>query len=647
MKIKLGLLFGLFTISVFSQVSVDDISFSSNFEKVSFSKSLNNDAENFTDLLFSIDYDSIALSSLNSKITSIQKRLDSKKIANKSTKKKIKSISKFLETYFYKDYKYDGSFKELLENNKYNATSAAMLGAILLDYYKVPYSINYANGSVYLLIFNNGNKLILQPSRLPEGGGFSYDHQFKQAYINYLAEKKLISSTEKESYSVDELFKTHFSANNTINKTQLAGVSYYQRAKILATEDKNSEALIFLEKALFLNPDNQTNHLYYATLAQVINTDLVAKKYNGKQFAKFLNISHENQLEKNQVLNTFRIAADEFLIKTQNLEKFETLFSEFKNNVNEDVEFDDFQELYHEALANYFYLKRDYEKTIHHLSEGLLINPNNLQTKNNIENTFSGMISVITDTDEQLNKFNTYFEVFPFLRDNEYYQLSYTGSYLRAIYQAYMRKDKEDGLVRILEFEQVMKEAPDLKIDPNFVDGAYITAATSYEYKEVNTMFSILEKGLKLAPESKALLERYNELKKYKAYRKQKAVERNAYANKKTLSEKIKEYLKSCWSVTEIEKLGKEIEKNQQLEFTINLKGIQKAQFSSETKNFEGEFSIRYKSKLLYLIPKNNRSKYLIYKIVDIDAYELALRPFVNNKLTNRLLTLTPCKKVD
>lgn len=643
---KLIFIFLLLCNTIFwsQNINISSIDFEHENEKLFFEKISKTEQFNLKDIFSNNPKDVITSKTIIDIINDTQDQLNSKNINNKSIKKQLKEINKLLNKNFFIAFDINSSLNQLFNKKQFNATTATYFYAIILDYYNIPYTINLNETNFPFIVVHDDFKTVLKPKNLPNGS-ITYDNTFKENYINYLTQNNMISVEEKTNTNLNQLFITHYLSERIISKTSLISILYHEKANHLININDYEKALTAAKKSTFLNSNNQNSYLYYSLITQCINDNANNKKYDGKLIGEFLNISQKNATERKQISNLVLIVANEYLVETQNIEKFNSFFDDFKSVVNDDVEFDDFQNTYHEALANFHYLNTDYQQAINHLSESLIIKPNNLRVKNNIENCFNNIMFVITDSEESIEKQNLYFEKFPFLKEKKLNQLNYTGSYLKAIYQAYIAKEFEKGYQRILDFENLTTTSPELKFDQNYVDSAFLTAANSYEARDSNKIISVLEIGLKIAPRSNALLERYNLIKKYKNYRNQMAIERNKAAiPEKTFSEKINNYLKKCWTVTTMEKIGKDTEKNDDLEFTIELSGYKKLSYHSTKKSFKGDYSVRSQSKLLYLIPKNNRSKYFVYKIMEIDENKLKLRPFINEKLTNRVLTLTPCK---
>ena len=647
MKIKLLFLFLLITIYSRSQTEDLNITYNSDFEKQILNKVINVEKYNFQDFLLGISYNENSFQKQTNKIKNIKEELDSKKLTSKSIKKKIKVITKYINAKYLRQFEFDATFDEIFENGKFNTVTAAGLYCILFDHYKIPYTINETETSVNLIVYNGETEIIIQPINSPKGS-LTYDLDFKKNYVEYLLNNNLIDESEKDNENVDNLFLNYYKAKNIITKTQLGALQYYNKSiGLISAVGNYKEALEHIKKAYLLYPNNKISYSYNSLLAQIINDDAANKRYNAKLIGNFLNLNIDNHLESKNINNLLLTIGDEYLLKNAQVKKFENFFSELKETVLFEVEFDMFQETYHTLFASYYYYLNDYTKTLEQLAEVLIINSNNLKIKGDIETAFNHKLLKITNTNEAISEFKTYFDMFPFLKENEYYQIEYTRLHLKKIYFAYLGKDFISGKNSIDEFKILMSENPDFKYDSEYIEGAFMTAAAAYDKskKNLNKLINFLETGLKYAPESMALNKAYNEIESYRQLRQKMAKERNKYGKPtKTFSEKINEFFKTCWTVTKIEKVGDDISDENILDFTIDIKKNKVVSFSSEKRSFEGEWSIRYNSELLYLVPKKNRNNYLVYKISGINEDELILRPFVKGKMTNRILTLTKCK---
>lgn len=645
MKNAITLLFFFIYLNSQCQNLSESEPYNSDFEKNIFNKIEHGEDYKYRELYSAIDYENKTYDTTINLIEKTKQDLDSKKIASKKIKKQIKEIVKYVSFHFLKTEKKDATFKDIIVYKNYNSTSASLLYSILFDYYKIPYTINEINTHQFLTVFSEGKEIIIQPNKNLKTIQ-SYNSDFKTNFVKYIKENSLLATDFDKNNSDEEIFSKHYQNKNIITKTQLASLQYYNKALSLANTNQLKEALPYAEKAFLLSKDGKTTFYYNLVLANVINLDFDRKKYNPVLFAKFLNLNPESETEKNNIKNMLSMISNNYLIQNQDLKSYTSFFNSFKNNFNKkDIDFSSFQEIYHLELSNFHYYKREYDKTVYHLSEALIINPKNLASQNNLESSINALMSVSTKDDEIIEKYNDYFDRFPFLKQNDYHQLNYTRVFLKKIYESYLSNNIKEGELNIQKFKNILLQYPNIKYDENLITTAFVTAASKYNYKNYNKSIKLIKTGLKLAPNSKILSSALTEI---KGTNQNKISFNDDYETlNKTFTEKIIAYFKKCWSVTNIKKIGKDINKEDEiLEFSIELDSTkyQTLYFNINNKKIECEWSIRYNSQLLYIIPKNNRSNYFVYKINDLSESELILRPFVKNKLTNRILTLTKCK---
>jgi len=645
MKHLFSLVFLSITLTFYSQNTLKNLEYSSRFEKEVLSKVLNNEEYKTENLYLAIDYDSTQHQTVLAQLEKIKSNLDRRGLSSKKNKKKVKEIVKYVSSNFLKSYELKATLCNLLLSKQYNTTSACALYSLIFDHYNIPYTINDMDNNEYLTVFSEGKEIVVQANK-----NFktiqTYDSSFKNNFVQYVKDNKLFSNGIDENSDDETIFSTFYTNKKVISKLDLSAVQYFNIASNFINKADYRNALIYSEKAYHLSSQESIAYNHYMLLATTINNDLNLKKHDPVLFGKFLNLNSNIEFEKTNIQNHVIEISNKYLIQNQNQEAFESFFSSFKETVDPElINFSPFQESYHYQFANFHYYKGEYEKTIEHLSEALIINPKNLESRNNLEVSINRLISTTTNDDEIIEKYNQFFDQFTFIQESNYHQLNYTRVFLKKIYNAYNINQIAEGEKNIKNFKNLLLQFPNIKYDENLIESAFLTAASKYDRK-INKAINILTTALVYAPNSKVISNSIEQLKTYKKSKNTK-YDYDYLVEEKTFTEKIIDYFKSCWSVTTIEKVGIEINKEENiLEFTLEIdkSKYKTAYLKSDDKKIECEWSIRHNSKLLYLIPKNDRSNYFVYKINDIEENELVLRPFVKGKMTNRVLTLTKCK---
>ena len=94
----------------------------------------------------------------------------------------------------------------------------------------------------------------------------------------------------------------------------------------------------------------------------------------------------------------------------------------------------------------------------------------------------------------------------------------------------------------------------------------------------------------------------------------------------------------TCWKLKE--GAGDKNSKNAKIDVIES----RKVNFYFDSKSQTGKWSVRYKSKLLYLVPEKDEENYLVFKIINIDDENLKLKRYIDNKLSSYILHFENCK---
>jgi len=153
-----------------------------------------------------------------------------------------------------------------------------------------------------------------------------------------------------------------------------------------------------------------------------------------------------------------------------------------------------------------------------------------------------------------------------------------------------------------------------------------------------------LDRGLALMPESKLLAQRKKEIRSYSNYKYQAYVPVTPKLTPAEFTEEFSTNFPNCWQATKIRVDGEEETYNPKNKFTINASQYSKVTVGKDDKSQYGRWTLRSRSKLLYLIPENDKENYFMFKIVDINSDQLELRLYEGKSCSKDVLIFTPCK---
>ena len=140
-----------------------------------------------------------------------------------------------------------------------------MLYALVYGRLSVPFKVMASASHVYL-VANPGPKSIVIETTNPGLEQQIFTGEFKQQYVSYMRESKMISEEEYRNRSTDELFEAKFKEVKESEFDNLPGYQYMNKAISHLEENRVAEAYELCQKAYFFCPDNQVKTLLYASL---------------------------------------------------------------------------------------------------------------------------------------------------------------------------------------------------------------------------------------------------------------------------------------------------------------------------------------------------------------------------------------------
>lgn len=303
-NVSLFLIF-IFSISfqVYSQKSTDsiilfsDLRYHSDFEKEALYNFVKHKKDTFK-LFLAID-ESIPAEIVNSDYktySEIFEILNQKNIQSKNLNRKIKIAYSTVHDRFLKKYIDNEFFPAIFQSGNYNCVTASILYAMVFNKLEIPYKIMASANHVYLVANPGSNSIVVETTN-PNFELAIFNGEFKQQYVNYLRNSKLISEAEYKNKSVEEIFEEKFKEVNEAEFNNLIGFQYYNKALMKLQNQDIEEALKLIQKAYYFNPDQQVKMLLFTTLLYEIEKctfDKVPDIDYLAQFSRFENADINN-----------------------------------------------------------------------------------------------------------------------------------------------------------------------------------------------------------------------------------------------------------------------------------------------------------------------------------------------------------------
>ncbi len=656
MKLFLLLLaFPLFSLNVFSQNDSLGI-FNSSFEKNLFNKVKDSSDVLPIELFAGINYDSVKYSNIQNQIENVQNKLEKSNIRKKSLKKQIKIIYKTIHLELFKKYDEDALFYDIESTGNYNCVSATAVYAIVLDYFQIDFAIKERPQHVYLIV-NPTTDAIIMESTNPSKGVLLINDNAKKDYIKYLRSNKIISESDYESKSINELFIEHYYKDETITINELAGLHYYNHGIAFMNKELYLKASYSLEKALMLYPESELiKYNYSNSLAVAIDKEFQKEIYSGYLLGKYINLNHASSESMKMAENQFNILTDELVLRHPDLDTYTKYYDDLDNEVCDTIDISKINRSYFFYLGYYYNIKQDFSKSLSLLDLALMENPEDITTKQLIHDVAGRLIDADDNYKNAIDSCELYFDRYTFLIDYKSYQEYYTLCYMVTIASAF----DDDNEKTALEYYKRMGEAfvkyDTLYYRSELMEDVY---AEGYYYYNRNRKgkskgVPFLIEGLKVLPNSerlKDLLESANRAFNYSHKTYTTTVPPAPSFNDNDVNTRAAEfqkdfnkYFKGCWKAVSKYQVGKKddivpVTENQKIQFVRD----KQIKFVKDNKVVNGKWSLRPRSRLLYLIPGINKSEYILYKVVNITDKEIHLRVFKNNRKTNTIIIFRPC----
>jgi hypothetical protein len=328
----------------------------------------------------------------NEKLAPIQK--------SKTGDKAIKAVFKEIHDNLLTKYITEAHFEMILDDGRYNCLTASALYALSFEKLGIPYQLRSTADHVYV-IANPGPEQILIETTDPVGGAFTYNEQYKKAYIEMLQKQKMISKQEFNESSLETLFQKYFYSSDTINLKQLIGYHYYNSGVELIRDENYEKASNQLMKAYYLNDKKQVAHMLSLGLAVLINKNFdIADSASMNLYFLFCSLNEEVDYEF--LYNKYVFGSEDLLMRKDELDKFQKISGYIFHFIKDSTQLSKFQEHYYYACAVSYYSKKDFISAYQNIAKSYCLNSKNLRVKSMFEDLNSNLFRYFPKDDDGL-----------------------------------------------------------------------------------------------------------------------------------------------------------------------------------------------------------------------------------------------------
>jgi tetratricopeptide (TPR) repeat protein len=474
----------------------DSSLFTTEFEHRMFNSLTNSTHIDSIDLFIALSY----TSSSKDKVYRFSDALKAK-ISEYPVSKKLKTVYKAVHDEFFTKYSLESNFNEIFLNGNYNCLTASALYAIILDRLGIKYIIKQTPAHVYI-IADPSNTGYLIETTLPGEKIVQFDDRFKNNYIEYLHNNKIIADSEFRNSSVDVLFEAYYFQDKTVSIKELAGLHYSNYGIFRHNKSDYTAALVNFEKAELLYPDQLIRFLKNNALLNVLDQENQKKAYKGKTLAKYISSNDSSSDGLTYGKDYFEAVSAELVVNHPNIQAYKTYFDELSPSLNP-VKSSEIYRIYYFFLGFFDCVNYRYAQALTYLEKAYQYNPDNINTRGLVSETVTKHIVTDRQYPRAIDSLNHYFSKFPFLVQDKTLMNYMEYCYALSIESYFSAGDAQQGYRMLGAYESFLTLHPEFEANKTYTKliyqqiGFYHLSQNQYDKAE-----QILRKGIRLVPDA-------------------------------------------------------------------------------------------------------------------------------------------------
>lgn len=490
-----------------SLVYFNELKYHSTFEKEVFRDYFKNNKQNYLALLLATvpKVDRAQYTSYEKRYREQVEAINTDKLSKKRVEKKIKSIYEEVHQRFLRKYEAQNSMNAIFTNGSYNCVSASALYSLVFEDLNIPYSIQEKPTHVYVLAYPKSERILVE-STDPKGGFIPLDDKYKRAFVKQMVQSKIISSSEANTQSENDLFDQYFFTDQEITLKELVGIQYVNEGLYLLERDEKMKALNQMEKAYFFFNQEKLKVLLLAMNIEI----LTESKYESLDLVEnFIKLTRFKGFEitEDDLLAEFARISTIYLDDQSKPEMFRQFYESIVSQLKDDKLKEEISFLYFYEQGRVLYNEGEYAQCLPYFEKAYQLKPKNSDISRLLVSTIGLQLSNESNVDLTTKTLEDYKERLPGLLKNKVFKSFLVSSYLIQFGQAFDLGNEKKGLKYKLLFEQNFTK--DLNINKTNVGRAYSLTAVYYFRKGYSSKArSILNTGLEIAPGNHELLTR-------------------------------------------------------------------------------------------------------------------------------------------
>lgn len=490
-------------------VYLHEVTFHSELEKAAFLGYFQKNEESFFRIFLSkdkelseLEYDNYA-----DKFDNYISQLKNDKNYTKKNKKKIKYYFKKVHNDYLVKYERNIFFPSIFKNGYYNCVTGSILYGLIFEKLDIPYTVKVSPIHTYVIAYPQSESIMVE-STAPIKGYLSFSDSFKERYVKYLKENKLITSGEYNSSTAKKLFDKYYFKEEDINLKELVGIQYYNDAIEKIQNQDFENAFYDLEKAYLFYPSTDISYLLYFCAVSVIEI----QDFSDLKYVDFLyKIARykKHGITTEHIVGEFgKITQNQLAYKGQ-YDLYDKIFARLYENLKDEEIRNEIAFIYNYEKARLYIRNGKNDLAFSFIEKALSIRPEHLDLQTMFIYALANKYETSNFSPESLHEITNYSKKYPALKNNNTYCNLICDAYLYSAVRGY----EEEDIVMAKEYHKKFTEViKDNKEYPNYdynISRLYSSAAVYYFRKGSSSKAkSVIKEGLKLVPDSYELKQR-------------------------------------------------------------------------------------------------------------------------------------------
>jgi hypothetical protein len=431
-------------------------------------------------------------------LSNLYAQIDATRPQGKPIARQVRTIFEQVHRDFLTKYEDKATFDQTIASGVYNCVSASALYALVFEHYRIPYAIKRKPTHVYVVADPAGSNILVEGTD-PQGGYFLPDARFKKAYVDYLAEHKLVSQAEVARLGTEEVFKQNFQADKTITLPQLVSLQYYNKGVLALTEDDAEQAYQALQKAEKLFSTVEGKYLLQEALRQRLRGISYSKVEEVELLTDFY-ASQPADKYHDEALNDFRLLTQKFLLDKGDTATYRAVYGSFLRSVADSST--------RGTISYVYYMQRGRMKMLQQNNLGAFPLLMRAYHYNPASPELQGLVNSLVRDENSHNgggiRMLRHLDLFvydnPREKDTHLLQQAYLFTYGRAAYDYFSQGKRTEGKRYLTLFEQA-RARKDADIESEIVANVYLAASVaSVRANDLPGVKAYARKGLAIEP---------------------------------------------------------------------------------------------------------------------------------------------------